>query len=82
MKTAPARWSTTVRAVLRGLLIVPLVLLGLGLLLVAFVPALFAAFVLLLVGLTPFLLVGLAILITEGVDLPEDEKGSGGSFQI
>ena len=76
MKTAPARWSTTVRAVLRGLLIVPLVLLGLGLLLVAFVPALFAAF------LTPFLLVGLAILITEGVDLPEDEKGSGGSFQI
>jgi hypothetical protein len=63
-------------------LIVPLLLMGLGLLFVGLIPALFAAFVLVMVGLTPLLLAGFGIWLTEGVGLPDEKQEPSGQFQI
>jgi hypothetical protein len=71
--------ATAAGALLRGLLVLPLLALGLALLLTALVPGLFVGIILLALGLSPLLFAALALLLTLDVEMKGGEKTPQGS---
>jgi hypothetical protein len=65
-------WTASLRTILRIILITPMVALTAAFLVLALTPGALVGVALLLAGLAPFLLAGLFILVTFGVDHPED----------
>jgi hypothetical protein len=78
ISSARSSQRSVLGSVLCGLMTLSLITAGLAVLLTGLVPALFLAVALLLVGLSPILLVWLGILLTDGVEFPEQKpKWSG-----